>query len=251
MPKHKPKKTPKKLALFDIDGTLVGATQTGIEYWKLRLSAVFERVYEIPISFPLNVHDYNGMVDKKLMHQIATKLGISDETFQNKFPQARNVFHSFLKHAVDDKKITYDVIPDAIALMQLLVKYQTVHYGLITGNIEANGWLKLESAGIHDMFTFGVFGDNADERVELVHEAIRKFNASADAPITPADVIVVGDTVHDIHAAKAAGAIALGVASGVTNSVDDLRNAGADLAVSSLMDPTVLTLFEVDGYDHT
>jgi phosphoglycolate phosphatase len=43
----------------------------------------------------------------------------------------------------------------------------------------------------------------------------------------------VGDTPHDIEAARAAGAVSVGVASG-HYSVDDLTKAGADHVLASL-----------------
>ena len=58
--------------------------------------------------------------------------------------------------------------------------------------------------------------------------------------IEPGEVIVVGDTPLDVDAAKAVGAISLGVASG-RYSVEELRRAGADLVLASLEEPFPLT----------
>jgi phosphoglycolate phosphatase-like HAD superfamily hydrolase len=58
--------------------------------------------------------------------------------------------------------------------------------------------------------------------------------------IEPGEVIVVGDTPLDVDAAKAVGAISLGVASG-KYPVDDLRRAGADFVLGSLDEPFPLT----------
>jgi phosphoglycolate phosphatase-like HAD superfamily hydrolase len=58
--------------------------------------------------------------------------------------------------------------------------------------------------------------------------------------IEPGEVIVVGDTPLDVDAAKAVGAVSLGVASG-KYSVDELRRAGADLVLASLDEPFPLT----------
>ncbi len=58
--------------------------------------------------------------------------------------------------------------------------------------------------------------------------------------IEPGEVIVVGDTPLDVDAAKAVGAVSLGVASG-KYSMDELRRAGADLVLASLDEPFPLT----------
>ena len=46
-------------------------------------------------------------------------------------------------------------------------------------------------------------------------------------------VFVIGDSLHDVTAAKANGAVAIGVATG-RNSVDELLEAGADVALPDL-----------------
>ena len=54
--------------------------------------------------------------------------------------------------------------------------------------------------------------------------------------VTPAGVYVVGDTPLDISAARAAGAVSVGVASGAY-STDQLSAAGADHVMASLEEP--------------
>ena len=54
--------------------------------------------------------------------------------------------------------------------------------------------------------------------------------------------IVIGDTVHDIYAGKAVGAITIGVASGQTDTLETLGKAHPDLLVETLMDERVMTL---------
>jgi len=56
------------------------------------------------------------------------------------------------------------------------------------------------------------------------------------AQLTAAQVSVIGDTPLDISAARAAGAVSVGVATG-KYSVDELAAAGADHVMTSLTDP--------------
>ena len=55
-------------------------------------------------------------------------------------------------------------------------------------------------------------------------------------PVDSSQVMVVGDTPLDVEAAHAAGAVALGVATGHF-SRDDLQKAGADHLLNSLAEP--------------
>lgn len=232
----------KKLVLFDIDGTLVRSGQKGVTYWKLRLEAVFNEVYKTPISFEIKAHDFNGMLDTKVMRVIATRLGISEDVFFAGFPKARKIFHAFLKKAVDAGNIRYYAIEDARVLVEKLHLNPRLSFGVITGNIEANAWLKLRSAGYTNHFDFGVFADEIEERADLVEEAVVRASKHFSHAFPKEHVIVVGDTVHDIRAAKAAGVLSVGVATGLTSSEKHLTGEGADLVVSSLMDERVLTL---------
>ncbi len=236
------KNSHKTLVLFDIDGTLTQVTDKSIAYWEFRLRAVFEETYHVPVTIPLDVNSYNGMVDKKIMWKIAQLVGISRERFDEKFLEGRDVFHKYLKAAVKDGSITYAPIQDAMQLVRRLPPPPAIYYGLVTGNVEKNAWLKLKNAGYDGHFHFGAFGDSMEEREDLVREGIAQAKKRFGRTFLAEEVVVIGDTVHDIRAAKAAGVMALGVATGHLDTVASLIAAGADLAVSSLLDERVLTL---------
>ncbi len=115
---------------------------------------------------------------------------------------------------------------------------------MITGNTEENAWLKLKSAGIDKYFSFGGFGDTAETREELVLEAISKAEKHLGKTFMREEIMVIGDTPHDIRAAKAAGVRVIGVASGITATQEELVVEGAELVVATLLDPRVLALFQ-------
>ena len=170
------------------------------------------------------------------------RLGISEEIFIKNFPRAKNVFYTQLKEAISRKEIKYFPITTAINLVEKLLKKEHLKLGIVTGNIEKNGWLKLKSAGINH-FSFGAFGDEVVERKDLVVHAIEKANSHFKTKFLPQEVVVIGDTVHDIHAGKVNGVVAIAVATGMTDTKDDLRKAGADVVVDALNDKEVLEFF--------
>ena len=63
-------------------------------------------------------------------------------------------------------------------------------------------------------------------------------------PLDPRQVLVVGDTPHDVEAAHGAGAVAVGVATGRFDA-EALRDAGADHVLGSLEEPLPLSAREV------
>lgn len=103
--------------------------------------------------------------------------------------------------------------------------------GLATGNFSEGARLKLEFYELAGHFAGGGFGEVSLDRSEVVAAAIREV---ADGART-ADVIVVGDTPHDITAALANGAIGVGVATG-NYSAGELRASGAHVTFEDFSD---------------
>lgn len=235
----------KKLVLFDIDGTLITATSSGVEHWKKRLDAAFTKVHNKPITFEIDLHEFNGMVDKQTQWKIAQMLGITRKDFEDKLQETQTVFHEYLKTALEEKRVTYVAIDDAVTLLDMVIAADHTEVGVVTGNIARNASLKLKAAGLNQDIVFGSYGDNVDDRPALVEDAVKRANDYFGVSFTPQDIIVIGDTAHDITAGKAHGTVTIGVATGITTTEKELMEAGADLVVSSLMDERVLTLLEL------
>ena len=78
----------------------------------------------------------------------------------------------------------------------------------------------------------GGYGDTTEDRAEMIAQGIRAATRSIGRH---GSVVVIGDTVHDITAAKANNAVAIGV---LTGNVDEktLSDAGADMVLPTLED---------------
>jgi phosphoglycolate phosphatase len=63
--------------------------------------------------------------------------------------------------------------------------------------------------------------------------ALERASVLLGEPVDPGQVLVVGDTPHDVEAAHGAGAVAVGVATGHFDA-EALRDAGADHVLVSL-----------------
>lgn len=235
----------KKLVLFDIDGTLVQTDRQSIEQWRIRVVEVFKKVYrkDLPVDFDLA--RVNGKVERRYFREIAEMLGVTKDEFEKKFPEAAEYFHVLLKHHIRQKNINFTKVREAADLVEILLKSSHVHIGLVTGNIEKNAWLKLQSADFDKPFTVGGFGDNVEDRGDLVLEAITKSEDHFGVSFQKTDIIVIGDTIHDIASAKKAGVVSVGVATGMTESFGELVAAGGDIVVHTLTDMPVLDLLHI------
>lgn len=232
-----------RLVLFDIDGTLIRTTTTSIDIWKQRLQSVFADIFR-PLP-PFETKFVDGKLERHYFREFASSLGFSDVEFNQLYPLAKEKFNSQFQQMVRDNEIHFYRIEEAFRLVTKLQSQSNIFLGLITGNNEHTAWLKLRVVDFATPFSVGAFGDEKDFREELVLLAIQKASIYFRHHYKPSDVIVVGDTIHDIRAAKHVGAKAIGVATGVTDNVKTLYEAGADIAVSSLLDGEVIRFFNI------
>lgn len=124
-----------------------------------------------------------------------------------------------------------------LGVRELLDELARAEYrpGLATGNIRLGAKAKLTHFGLWDHFCGGGFGDFSAVRADLVRAGIDEVAAVLGVAPDPGDCIVLGDTPLDIEAAHAAGARAVGVATG-RYTVPELRQSGADWALADLAD---------------
>jgi phosphoglycolate phosphatase-like HAD superfamily hydrolase len=93
--------------------------------------------------------------------------------------------------------------------------------------------VKLGHFGVRHRFRFGAFGDEAPDRNALARVAIER--AEQRFGLDAARCVVVGDTVHDVACARAAGAWAIAVATGVQSHAE-LAASAPDLLLDGLTD---------------
>lgn len=109
---------------------------------------------------------------------------------------------------------------------------------VVTGNVRAGAEAKLRAAGLGRYLDLdrGAYGHLGGPRSTLVHAARAALRTHHGASVT---LVVVGDTPRDVEAAHAAGAVAVGVATGAA-STGDLHAAGAEHVFDDLSDPSRL-----------
>lgn len=214
------------VVLFDIDETLVHTGGSGARSWK----AAFQDLYGIPAD--IGQHSSAGETDPQ----------VSRETFRavlGREPDPDELGHLYalyLMHLSDDiwSSEQYRVLPGAEPLLKRMGE-AGVTLGLVSGAMEGAARTKLMPAKLNKYFVFGGYGSDSPDRAEITKLTIAKATLLHDR-LQSGQVHVVGDTPRDIDAAKAAGAVAVGVATG-HYSKDDLETAGGDFVLGSLEDP--------------
>ena len=201
--------------LFDIDGTLMEAEGAG--------RAALERAYDEATGVP-GVMDgivFAGRPDQWIISEVERTSGVSidRETFVPRYL-------AILEEELDARSPR--PLPGVADLLERLAARGDVALGLCTGNMRAGAFAKLRSVGIDGYFTAGGFGDRHEDRDAITREAARAAGWTPGAPLAH-----VGDTEHDIRAAHAIGAAAVGVATGA-HGIEQLLDADADLLLRDL-----------------
>lgn len=196
-----------RLLLFDIDGTLLHSGGAGAR----ALAQAFREL-----------HDLNGaMVEMKFAG--LTDPAIVRDIFHAKLGRApRNgeveaILERYLVNLKDDVHWTAGqakVLPGIPELLAALSARPGVLMGLLTGNVERGGRLKLGRFGLNRYFEFGGFASDAEDRAEIARVARDRGLARAAGPVEPRDVLVIGDTPRDVACGKAIGATTVAVATG-------------------------------------
>ena len=130
--------------------------------------------------------------------------------------------------------------PGVVVLLEALRAEGRATMGLLTGNFPETGAIKLRAAGIEpEDFEIRVWGCDSPHdppsRDHLPAVGMQRYAERKGRAVSPKDVVVIGDTPHDIGCARAHGCRSLGVATG-SFRVEDLERAGADLALADLTD---------------
>ena len=203
----------KRLYLFDIDGTLLDAHGAG----RAALDDAMRVLYGVDQA-TAGVK-FGGRTDPSIVDEMfATRLGRPPE------PGERDAVLAAYVEQLPAQLAARGVVVLAGAIEALDYLAGRAALGVATGNIRAGAEAKLAAAGLRARFALGGYGCDSPLRPELVATAIRRAGAIDE-------VIVVGDTVHDIAAARACGAIAVAVATGADPAE---RLAHADVVLATL-----------------
>jgi len=224
--------------MFDVDLTLVDADGAGQRAMLTAGAGVCGQ------GFSFDGIRFGGRLDPLIFADAAASNGHTHTEVETLHDAFRAAYTRELRRLITGNVHTVTALPGISALIDLLRtragELDDVMLGLLTGNYPRTAALKIQAAGLkRDWFTLGCFGDEADSRPGLTELALRRYAELTGTPADPGRVVIIGDTPHDVHCAKAHGCTAFAVATGRTPA-DELRAAGADIVVDDLTDPTPL-----------
>ncbi len=218
------------LILFDIDMTLVETDHIGITL----LEAAGREVFKT--SFTADGIIFGGGLDPNIICDMLTnnKQQVTPENIN----ALRINYHRGLSELAAQRPIAR-ALPGAHDLVNATREHDQIQaIGVLTGNYPETGAIKLTSAGFNpEHFTINAWGDASTHqkphRSHLPPVAIAAFAAANQRQIEPDQVIVIGDTIHDVTCALDNNCRALAVATGHATR-QELQDAGAHLVVDDL-----------------
>jgi phosphoglycolate phosphatase len=198
---------PKKLILFDIDGTLI---LSGGVVARLMAESVSEEL-SVPISW--NILDFVGNTDRGIIHTLLRRSGVSESILEEMTDQILAIYLKRLKITLK-KNDVIQVLPGVKKLLARLHDDEQFALGLVTGNIIEGAQLKLSVDHLFDYFPIGAFGDDDLNREQLPPIAIQRAEKYYQHFFERSDIWIVGDSANDIRCAQINHLKSLAVASG-------------------------------------
>jgi phosphoglycolate phosphatase-like HAD superfamily hydrolase len=213
-----------RLVLFDIDGTLVRTGSAGVK--------AFAKVFatEFGATDHLENLKFAGRTDTNLVREFFSYHAIpaTPVNFERFFGRYTFWLDQILNHSQTEICAgVREFIQDLNALPQ------PPRIGLLTGNIRLGAEIKLRHFNLWQEFETGAFADDHEDRNQIAVVARERGQRLLGNNLRDEEILVIGDTPHDIRCARAIGAKILVVATG-GSTLEELKQHQPDWAVEDL-----------------
>jgi phosphoglycolate phosphatase len=225
---------PSILVLWDVDFTLVDTRGVGRELYRIAFAELYGR--ELPPE--ADEAGMAGRTDRAIATTVLALAGVPDAQSQvRRFEAALTRLAPQVTGLVAERGRALPGARAAVAALAAFDGGAAVRQSLLTGNVRALAEVKLHPFGLteHLDLDVGSYGDEHENRAELVHLARRRATRAYGGSFAGAETVLVGDTPLDVEAALATGARAVGVGTGQFG-VAELAVAGAHVVLPDLTD---------------
>lgn len=213
---------------WDIDGTLLDTARAGIFAWE-------EAIREILGDEPgMATMQTAGLTDAEIALRIAAAHGHDDPG------RAGDLLHSYAGHLPERLGWRQGrVLPNVRENLEALAQRDDVVNMLLTGNVAAGAEAKLRHYGLWSFFgAGGAFSIEGSDRPSIARHARELAAEHGDEMPTGEQMVVIGDTPHDISCGKVIGARTVAVATGPGYSLEDLLATEPWAALARLPEPS-------------
>ena len=209
-----------KLVLIDLDGTLVDSVPDLAFCIDEMMKALGKPVWGIE---KVRTWVGNG-VDRLVMRALTDTLW--DDPSEEVFAEAQPIFMKLYADNTSGRSHLYDGVVEGLDYL----KTSGFKVGCVTNKAEAFTVPLLKDMGIFDKFEIVVSGDTTPKKKP---DPMPLLYAAEKLAELPEDCLMIGDSMHDVKAARNAGFQVVCVPYGY-NHGHDIREAKPDLVIDSL-----------------
>lgn len=205
-----------KYLFWDIDGTLLTTNFAGLTALNRMVLQKFHKIYQVNFS-----HGMAGMTDTYIIDRILEELTgeVNPATVEECFA----LYNELLPGCMVERN--GHLLPRVRESLACLATHQEDFVQLLlTGNCREAAYTKTKHFGIEGYFNFDLsaFGRISENRGELAKEAFLRLREHLSGNLDPRDMIVIGDTPHDIECAHVIGARSLIIRAGSSYELEEL-----------------------------
>jgi len=209
-----------KLVLIDLDGTLVDSVPD--------LAYCLDEMMKALGLEPWGIEKARGWVgngvDRLVMRALTDTLW--DDPADELFAKAQPIFMTLYADNTSGRSCLYDGVIEGLDFL----KGSGFKVGCVTNKAEAFTVPLLKDMGIHDYFEIIVSGDTTAKKkpdpMPLLYAAEKMAEAAEDC-------LMLGDSMHDVQAARNANFQVVSVPYGYNHGID-IREANPDAVIESL-----------------
>ncbi|HET6319991.1 MAG TPA: HAD family hydrolase [Chloroflexota bacterium] len=217
--------------LWDIDGTLIRSKGGRVSLTAFIVALKQVAQHRTDFAYPT---DAGGKTDEQIALEVLALAQIAEHRALELLSDFREAYRIELERQQEALVGDLRVLPGVRETLSAL-QARGVVQSLLTGNLESIARLKLACVGLDRYvdFELGAFGSDHRDRTCLVPISRNRIRLKTGQ--APENVVVIGDTPRDVACARAGGAIAVAVATGL-HTREQLEATGADLVLDDLCD---------------
>lgn len=197
-----------KVVLFDIDGTLLLSDGAGRESMEAALTETFGTAGP-------REYRYGGKTDRLIVRETMRLEGFSDAEIDARMDLVIERYLSGLRELLGKASHRARALPGVAALLDAVEARDDLLLGLLTGNVVEGAKLKLGAVALEfPRFRVGAFGSDHEDRPQLPPIARERASTLLGRDVPGEQLVIIGDTPHDVTCGQPIGARAIAVATG-------------------------------------
>ena len=223
-----------KVALFDIDGTILvahGAGRRAMERALLSASGA---------AGPGGQH-YAGKTDPQIAREAMRHAGLADAEIDTRMPAVLELYLANLEaELATAERDRPAILPGVHEILDACEAHDNIVLGVLTGNLLTGAERKLRAVGVDPgRFEVGAFGSDHEDRPTLAAIARSRAADYLARDVRGDACVVIGDTPADVACGLAIGARTIAVCTGMFGEAE-LRSTGAHVVLKDMSNTAVV-----------